>query len=216
MQVEMTAKTLRWLLSFTDEDLTNNRGLQNIILTKIIDKYYIIVTDGHVAIFWHVEPKNPILNLDKNLCVYFNKHDQTVLKNITDNVVCIIDFYKHEWRTLGGISYRCDQLRDCNIDFQNWLQWNFTSTEEMEDKDKYQHIIDLKQLSKFCISKDKKLIIYPLNKRTLLIKIPNELNKFGFVSKISENYVKISQEFENLVESFDVKLKNEIKEKLGC
>ena len=216
MHVEMTAKTLRWLLSFTDEDLTNNRGFQNIILTKIIDKFYIVVTNGYSAIFWHVEPKNPILNLDKNLCVYFNKHDQTVLKNITDNVVCIVDFYNHEWRTLGGISYRCDQLRDCNIDFQNWLQWNFMSEHDIEDKDKYQHIIDLKQLSKFCISKDKKLIIYPLNKRILLIKIPNELDKFGFLCKFNENSVKISEEFENLAESFNINLKNEIKEKLKC
>lgn len=215
MHVEMTAKTLRWLLSFTDEDLTNNQGFQNIILTKIIDKFYVVVTNGYSAMFWHVEPKNPILNLDKNLCVYFNKHDQTVLKNVTDNVVCIIDFYNHEWRTLGGISYRCDQLRDCNIDFQNWLQWNFMSEQDIEDKDKYQHIIDLKQLSKFCISKDKKLIIYPLNKRILLIKIPNELDKFGFLCKINENSVKISEEFENLAESFNINLKNEIKEKLG-
>lgn len=216
MQVEMTAKTLRWLLNFTDVDLTNNRGLQNIILTKIVDKFYIVVTDGHAAIFWHVKPKNPILNLDRNLCVYFNKSSQSILKNITDNVVCVIDFYRHEWRSLGGITHDCSQLRDCNIDFQNWLQFNFTTTEEMEDKDKYQHIIDLKHLSKFCISKDKRLIIYPLNKRVLLIKIPNELNMFGFLSKISENYVKISQEFENLAESFDINLKNEIKEKLVC
>lgn len=215
MQVEMTAKTLRWLLNFTDEDLMNNRGFQNIVLTKIIDKFYIVVTNGHAAIFWHVEPKNPILNLDKNLCVYFSKHDQMVLKNVTDNVVCVIDFYNHEWRTLGGISYRCDQLRDCNIDFQNWLQWNFVSEQDMDDKDKYQHIIDLKQLSKFCIGKDKNLIIYPINKRILLIKIPNELDKFGFLCKINENSVKISEEFENLAESFNINLKNEIKEKLG-
>lgn len=216
MQVEMTAKTLRWLLSFTDEDLTNNRGLQNIILTRIIDKFYIVVTNSHIAIFWHVEPKNPILNLDKNLCVYFNKHDQMVLKNVTDDVKCIIDFYNHVWQISDGISYRCDQLRDCNIDFQNWLQWNFMTEQDIEDKDKYQHIIDLKQLSKFCIDKDKKLIIYPINKRTLLIKIPNELDKFGFLCKINENSVKISKEFEDLVETFEGKLKQDIKEKLEC
>lgn len=214
MHVEMTAKTLRWLLSFTDEDLMNNRGFQNIILTKIIDKFYIVVTNGHAAIFWHVEPKNPIINLDKNLCVYLDKRNQAILKTITDNVVCIIDFYRHEWRTLGGITYDCSQLRDCNIDFQNWLQFNFMAEQDINDKDKYQHIIDLKQLSKFCIGKDKNLIIYPINKRILLIKIPNELDKFGFLCKINENSVKISEEFENLAESFNINLKNEIKEKL--
>lgn len=215
MQVEMTAKTLRWLLNFTDEDLMNNRGFQNIILTKIIDKFYIVVTNGHAAIFWHVEPKNPIVNLDKNLCVYLDKRNQAILKTITDNVVCIIDFYRHEWRTLGGITHDCSQLRDCNIDFQNWLQMNFMAEQDIEDKDKYQHIIDLKQLSKFCIGKNKNLIIYPINKRILLIKIPNELDKFGFLCKINENSVKISEEFENLAESFNINLKNEIKEKLG-
>lgn len=216
MRVEMTAKTLRWLLSFTDEDLTNNRGFQNIILTKIIDKYYIIVTDSHAAIFWCVEPKNPILNLDKNLCVYFDKRNQAILKTITDNVVCIIDFYNQTWRTFGGMEYNCSQLRDCNIDFQNWLQWNFMSEQELDNKDKYQHIINLKDLSKFCIDKDKKVIIYPINKRTLLIKMPNELDKFGFICKVNENSVKISDEFENLAESFNINLKNEIKEKLEC
>ena len=139
MQVQMTAKKLRWLLNFTDADLTNNRGFQNLILTKIIDKFYIVATDGHAAIFCQIEPQNPILNLDKNLCVFFSKKDYAVLKNITDNVVCFIDFDRHEWRTLGGISYNCDQIRDCNIDFQNWLQFNFTSSEEMNDTDKSKH-----------------------------------------------------------------------------
>lgn len=214
MIIQMQAKTLRWLLNFTDTDLANNRGLQNLILTKIVDKFYIVATDGHAAIFWKVDPQLPILNLDKNLCVYFDKRSLTILKNISDNVDCFVDFYKQTWRTLGGITYSCNQLRDCNIDFQNWLQWNFMSEEEMENKDKYQHIVNLKDLSKFCINKDKKLIIYPINKRILLIKIPNELDKFGFICKVNENSVKISDEFENLVETFENNLKQEIKEKL--
>jgi hypothetical protein len=211
----MQAKTLRWLLNFTDTDLANNRGLQNLILTKIVNKFYIVATDGHAAIFWKVDPQLPILNLDKNLCVYFDKRSLTILKNISDNVDCFVDFYKQTWRTLGGITYNCNQLRDCNIDFQNWLQFNFTSTEEMEDKDKYQHIVDLKDLSKFNINyKYKKLIIYPLNKRILLVKIPNELDKFGFICKIRDDACEISQEFEEIIETFEGKLKQEIKEKL--
>lgn len=215
MQVEMTAKTLRWLLNFTDEDLMNNRGFQNIVLTKIIDKFYIIVTNGHAAIFWHVEPTNPLLNLNKNLCVYFDKKDLVYLKSLQDYMMCSIDFMQQKWKC-GEIELPCTPLRECNIDFQNWLQWNFMTETDMENKDKYQHIVDLKDLSKFCINKNKKLIIYPINKRILLIKIPDELDKFGFICKVNENSVKISDEFENLVESFNINLKNEIKEKLAC
>lgn len=214
MQVTTNVKTLKWLLSFTDEDLTNNRGLQNIILTKIIDKFYIIATNGHSAIFWHVEPTSPLLNLDKNLCVYFDKKDLIYLKSLQDYMMCSIDFMQQKWKC-GEIELPCTPLRECNIDFQNWLQWNFMSEQELDNKDKYQHIINLKDLSKFCIDKDKKVIIYPINKRTLLIKMPNELDKFGFVCKVNENSVKISDEFENLAESFNINLKNEIKEKLG-
>lgn len=215
MQITMNVKTLKWLLSFTDEDLTNNRGFQNLILTKIVDKFYIIATDAHSAIFWHVEPTNPLLNLNRNLCVYFGKKDLIYLKSLQDYMMCSIDFIQQKWKC-GEIELPCTPLRECNIDFQNWLQWNFMSDQDMEDKDKYQHIVNLKDLSKFCFDKDKKVIIYPINKQTLLIKIPNKLDMFGFVSKINENCVKISQEFENLAESFDINLKNEIKEKLEC
>ena len=52
MKVKINVKDLLWLQSFCNQDLTDNRGFAQIILTKIVDQVFLVGTNGNVILFY--------------------------------------------------------------------------------------------------------------------------------------------------------------------
>lgn len=199
MQVEMTAKDLLWLNSFTSKDSTESRGFANINLTKIFDKHYLIASDGFVCVIKHIEPIETE-TFPLNLSVQFGKISLDKLKNYTDNTKITIDFSNKVWYGPDDCKYDCTPYVKCRMYFKNWLQ-GFTSNIKLDDTEVIEYCIDTKLLSKFC-KDEKKVIIYPCDKRILLVKIPNELDTFGFIVRKPIQDEEVSNEFEDLMKHF--------------
>ena len=199
LKIQMTVKDLLWLNNFTSKDSTESRGFANINITKIFDKHYLIVTDGIVCIVKHIEPIE-IETFPLNLSIQFGKISLDKLKNYTDNTKITIDFSEKLWYGSDDCKYDCTPYVKCIFHFKNWLQ-SFTSDIKLDDTEIMEYCIDTKLLSKFC-KDDKKVIIYPCDKRILLVKIPNELDTFGFIVRKVIKDEEVSNEFEDLMKHF--------------
>lgn len=199
LKIQMTTKDLLWLNNFTSKDTTESRGFANINITKIFDKHYLIVTDGIVCIIKHIEPIETE-TFPLNLSVQFGKTSLDKLKNYSDNTKVVIDFNEKVWYNPEGYKYDCTPYVQCRMYFKNWLQ-GFTSDIKLNDTEIMEYCIDIKLLSKFC-KDDKKVIIYPCDKRILLVKIPNELDTFGFIVRRALQDAEVSNEFEELIQHF--------------
>lgn len=199
LKIQMTTKDLLWLNSFASKDNTESRGFANINLTKIFDKYYLIVTDGFVCVVKHIEPIETD-TFPLNLSAQFGKISLDKLKNYTDNTNIIIDFSNNIWYGPDGCKYDCTPYVKCRMYFKNWLQ-GFTADIKLDDTEIMEYCIDTKLLSKFC-KDNKKVIVYPCDKRILLVKIPNELDTFGFIVRRPIQDEEVSNEFEDLMKHF--------------
>ena len=199
LKIQMTTKDLLWLNNFTSKDTTESRGFANINITKIFDKHYLIVTDGIVCVIKYIEPIETE-TFPLNLSVQFGKTSLDRLKNYSDNTEIVIDFNEKVWYSPEGYKYDCTPYVKCLMYFKNWLQ-GFTSDIKLDDTEIMEYCIDVKLLSKFC-KDDKKVIIYPCDKRILLVKIPNELDTFGFIVRRTLQDAEVSNEFEELIQHF--------------
>ena len=203
MKISLNVKDLLWINSFCNQDLTDNRGFAQIILTKIIDQVFLIGTDGNVILFY--EPYNVYEYEDikdgVNYCIYIDKKGINALKNLNTNETVKIDYTDGTFYTDSLPRINCFQYRKCDINFGTWLQ-NLPDLPEEQSNRSNTYEFDNKKLSKFAVE-DKRLILSIANHRILLVKMPKKPNCFGMICSCYIIEDKINKGFENLTKKLN-------------
>lgn len=203
MQVKINSKDLLWLHSFCSNDLTDTRGVAQIILTKIVDQVFLIGTDGNVILFYEPYEVYEYENIKDgvNYCIYIDKKGINALKNLNTNETITIDYTDGTFYSESLPRINCFPYRKCDINFGTWLQ-NLPDLPAEQENKSNTYEIDNRKLSKFVIE-DRKLILSMANNRILLVKIPSKPNCFGIICSCYITEDKVNKGFENLTKKLN-------------
>lgn len=203
MKIKINVKDLLWLHSFCNQDLTDNRGFAQIILTKIVDQIFLIGTDGNVILFYEPYDVYEYENIKDgvNYCIYLDKKGINALRNIKDTETVTIDYTDGTFYTESLPRINCFPYRRCDINFGTWLM-NLPDLFKEQQNNNNTYEFNNKKLSKFAVE-DKRLILSMANSRILLVKIPKKSNCFGMICSCYITEDKVNKGFENLTKKLN-------------
>lgn len=203
MKVKINVKDLLWLQSFCNQDLTDNRGFAQIILTKIVDQVFLIGTDGNVVLFYEPYEAYEYENIKDgvNYCIYLGKRGINALRNVKDTETVTIDYTDGTFYTESLPRINCFPYRKCDVNFGTWLQ-NLPDLPVNQNNKNNTYELNNKKLSKFAVE-DKRLILSMANSRILLVKIPKKPNCFGMICCYYITEDKVNKDFENLTKKLN-------------
>lgn len=178
MQIEIKTEDLYLLDKFTHKDFTDSRQLYNICLTKILNKYTLLATNGKSMICRILDDDEIIEHQEKDdellpFCLYINKELSKFIKNCKANEKVVLDFVNNKI-DFEVYSFNIAKLYKPVLDFEKFIkEW---IEDDPIDIKGLKLNYDIKELSKFPDP-----VLEVINDRVTFVAIKGK-QWYGFIS----------------------------------